>query len=628
MKIKPEILLVNDDDASLMAMESLLTSGPNRNDYSVVVARSGEEALRKVLTHEFAVILLDVNMPQMDGFETAEAIHSHPRSTLVPIIFVTAHFADEMYRLKGYQKGAVDYLFTPVIPQILLAKVAVFVELRKKNLELQQKTLELASLNRDLRVQTMQDLKRVNAQLESEVLERKQAEHRARELAIRDPLTGLLNRRSLIDQLTHAIALSVRTKKNFALLFLDLDKFKSVNDTLGHEVGDALLREVARRIGGAIRECDTAARLGGDEFVIVLEVLNSINDIATVAEKVSLTLSAPYRIGEHDISTSATIGIAIYDKDGKDVPTLMTNADLAMYDAKRQQRGSIQFFHPRLTLAKVKHSQLQKKFENAVKNREFVVHYQPKINLKSGGITAIEAVLRWTHPRDGLSCPDELISTATDPALLALLDQMTITMVCEQLRVWIDQNWLPDGVPVIINCTLLSSSFARDLTAAIEHYGLAPTNIQLHVTETQLLSDSAQASSALDNLTESGFISGINHFGIGYSSLTVLKDFSLNFLKIESSIIQNLSDQNNAKILGGIIQLAHAMSLTVVADGVTTRGQLALLHKLGCDDYQGPLLAKPLPANKMPQLQLLQLAIPKRSTHPHVSQKKGAPTLN
>ena len=619
--IKPQILLVNDDPASLMAMESLLTSESSRREYTVVVARSGEEALRKVLTHEFAVILLDVNMPVMNGFETAEAIHSHPRSNQVPIIFITAHFGDEIYRLKGYQKGAVDYLFTPVIPQILLTKVAVFVELHKKNLELQQKTDELACLNQDLRVQTMQDLKRVNARLEEEVQERKLAEERARELAIRDPLTGLLNRRSLIEQLNHAITLSARGDKQFALLFLDLDKFKIVNDTLGHEAGDELLREVSRRLGAAIRESDTAARLGGDEFVILLEVLTSPDDITKVAQKISHALSTPYHIGEHDISSSATIGIAIYPSDGKDVQTLMKHADLAMYSAKHQRRGSIQFFNPGLNLEQVKHGQLQKKFAHAVKKREFVVYYQPKVNLKTGVVTAIEASLRWAHPRNGVSCAAQLISAVTDTTLLALLDRMTISAVCEQIRLWLDKKWLHDDLPVIINCTQLSTDIAADIAAAIRQYRLTPSNIQLHVTEALLLPDITHTSKALANLTGSGIISGISGFGIGYSSLKVLKDFSLNFMKIESSIVQNLEDANNAKILGGIIQLAHAMSLTVVADGVTTRRQLDILHKLGCDDYQGSLFADPLPANEL--LPPREIGPPGQGRSRRVNQKKA-----
>ncbi|MGV3740739.1 MAG: diguanylate cyclase domain-containing protein, partial [Burkholderiaceae bacterium] len=304
--LKPKVLLVNDHAASLLALETLLTRSPGERDYEVVTARSGEEALRKVLHDNFAVILLDVSMPGMDGFETAEIIHSHPRTASVPIIFVTAHYADEMNRLKGYQKGAVDYLFTPIIPQILQSKVDIFVELAKKNLELELKTHQLAELNRDLQVQQMQELKRMNAALQAEIVERRQAEERAHGLATRDPLTGLLNRRSLLEHLDHAIARAGRHKNGMAVLFLDMDRFKTINDTLGHDVGDGLLIQVAERISSSVRESDVVARLGGDEFVILMEDLSAYPSAAEVAKKIIQANTPECRIGSHCLRTSVS----------------------------------------------------------------------------------------------------------------------------------------------------------------------------------------------------------------------------------------------------------------------------------------------------------------------------------
>jgi diguanylate cyclase len=353
----PKVLLVNDDAASLFALESLLMGTPREHDYQLVTAGSGHEALRKVLTHEFAVILLDVNMPGMDGFETAEAIHSHPRSSSVPIIFITAHYADEMHRLKAYQKGAADYLFTPVIPQVLQTKVAVFVELTKKNLELQAKTDELSRLNQDLRVQRMQDLERINHELEQEVAERKVAEQRAHALSIRDPLTGLVNRRSLIQQLEHAVASADRHKSEFALLFLDLDKFKGINDTLGHEVGDELLRQVAARLLAAVRVSDVVARLGGDEFVVLLEGAAAAANAARVARKIEQAHHHAFEINGHRVHTSTSIGIGLYPHDASSAAQLMKNADTAMYHAKQSKRGSIEFFREELNARELERAQ-------------------------------------------------------------------------------------------------------------------------------------------------------------------------------------------------------------------------------------------------------------------------------
>jgi len=568
-----------------------------------VLAHSGEEALRKVLTHEFAVILLDVNMPVMDGFETAEAIHSHPRSAGIPIIFITAHYDDEIHRMKGYQRGAVDYLFTPVIPQILLTKVAVFVELRKKNLELQQKTNELARLNQDLRVQAMHDLKRINMQLEEEIVERKQAEERAHELAIRDPLTGLLNRRSLIDHLDHAISLSGRHKKHFALLFLDLDKFKIVNDTLGHEVGDKLLIEVSRRLTAIIRESDTASRLGGDEFVIILESLTSLDDISNVVNKISRTLADKYRINGHCICTSATIGIATYPQDGGSVQALLKNADLAMYHAKQHQRGSIQYFHEGLNKQQTEHRQLQRDFELALEKKEFKLYFQPKVDINSGKINAIEVLLRWQHPRLGLSCLREIVSSAGNKAQLAELNTWVISAACEQTKKWLDDGWLSPEVPVVINLVVphIGPEFSQTLLAVLKQQKLSAENIQLHVTEPQLLPDMDSACRELTLLQEAGITLGIDNFGIGYSSLTVLKGCSLGFIKTERSLAQNLENISSRKFLEGIVNLAHAMSLRVVVDGVDNAQQLATLRELGCDDYQGKLMCDPVTSENLPR---------------------------
>ena len=340
----PKVLLVNDDAASLFALESLLMGVTDEDEYELFTAASGHEALRQVLKHEFAVILLDVNMPGMDGFETAEAIHSHPRSSSTPIIFITAYYADEMHRLKAYQKGAADYLFTPVIPQVLQTKIAVFVELTKKNLQLRAKTEELSRLNQDLRVQRMQDLKRINQELEQEVAERKVAEERAHALSIRDPLTSLVNRRSLIQQLEHAAASADRSGSEFALLFLDLDKFKTINDTLGHEVGDELLRQVSARLLAAVRVSDVVARLGGDEFVVLLEGAGAAANAARVARKIQQAHRRAFDINGHRITTSTSIGIGLYPQDANNAAQLMKNADTAMYHAKQNRRGSIEFF--------------------------------------------------------------------------------------------------------------------------------------------------------------------------------------------------------------------------------------------------------------------------------------------
>lgn len=344
----PKVLLVNDDPATLLALEALLTEAAQRANFEVVTALSGEEALRQVLTQDFAVILLDVKMPGMDGFETAEAIHSHPRSASVPIIFTTAYYGDEVNRLKGYQNGAVDYLFTPVIPQVLQTKVSVFIDLARKRIELESKTRELETLNQDLRVQQVHELKRINAALEREVTVRRKAEQRAHDLATRDPLTRLPNRRSLIEHLEHAVAHAARHHEHLGLLFIDLDKFKSINDTLGHEAGDDLLIQFSARVAASVRESDMVARLGGDEFVVLLEGLSEAADAGTAAKKILQAVEQPYRIGTHSIKIAASIGISLFPFDATSAHGLMKNADTAMYHAKKLTPGSFCFYKKNL----------------------------------------------------------------------------------------------------------------------------------------------------------------------------------------------------------------------------------------------------------------------------------------
>lgn len=598
----PKVLLVNDHPASLLALETLLNRSKDEYGYEVVTAQSGEEALRQVLHTQFAVILLDVSMPGMDGFETAEIIHSHPRSASVPIIFVTAHYADEMNRLKGYQKGAVDYLITPLIPQILLNKVAVFVELAKKNMELDSKTKALAELNRDLQVQQMQDLRRINAALEAEIIERRQAEERAHGLATRDALTGLLNRRSLIESLEHAIAAAARNKKGLALLFLDMDRFKTINDTLGHDVGDELLIEVASRIKRSVRESDMVARLGGDEFVVLMEDLPAYPDAAEVAKKIVQANSPAYPVGTHLLKTSVSIGISIYPQDGTTVQTLMKNADLAMYHAKQQQRGSIQFFHEELNARLVERTRLQNEMQHAIDNNEFELYYQPKVDIYSGRVAGVEALIRWHHPRHGIITGAQFISEAADSGHLVPIGEWVISAACAQAKKWLDANAPFLQLPIAVNIAIpqIHAELPGAIRKAMKKHGIPPSSLQLEITESLLIQDLEKATSVLREISESGITIAIDDFGTGYSSLSVLKALPIDILKIDQSFVRDLGKNlGDTAIVAAIVNMARALALRVVAEGVETQEQLAILRELGCDEYQGFLFSRPLPGDDL-----------------------------
>ncbi|MEN3365511.1 MAG: diguanylate cyclase [Burkholderiales bacterium] len=603
--IIPKVLIVNDDAASLLALHSLLsgTNGVGRG-YDIVTARSGHEALREVLNNDFAVILLDVSMPGMDGFEAAEAIHSHPRSASVPIIFVTAYYADEINRLKGYQEGAVDYLFTPIIPQILQSKVAVFVELAKQRIELQQKTQQLEELNQDLRVQRMRDLERINAALEVEVAVRRQAEARAHELATRDPLTRLANRRSLIERLEHAIAHANRHEEQLALLFLDLDKFKSINDTLGHEVGDELLVQVAARLNDAVRETDMVSRLGGDEFVVLLEGLPGTSGVSKIAKKIAHSLAQPYEIGMHIVRTSASVGISAFPQDGATAQLLMKNADLAMYHVKRQRRGAVQFFHEELNEKMQERAQFEQELQHALEKEEFVLYYQPKVEIASGRVSGVEALLRWRHPRLGLIAAEQFISVAADLRLSLQIGDWVISAACAQMRQWLDAGFPVLSFPVAVNVTVpeLLPEFPSKIRKVLKKYGLAPSCLQLEITESLLERDLERVSTVLHELNDSGITIAIDDFGTGYSSLSMLKALPIDILKVDQSFVRDLTEEpGETAIVSAIISMARALALRVVAEGVENEAQLALLGTLGCDEYQGYLFSEPMAADDLMQ---------------------------
>lgn len=603
--LKPKVLLVNDHPASLMALETLLLRSTQENNFEVVTARSGEEALRYVLHQQFAVILLDVSMPGMDGFETAEIIHSHPRSSAVPIIFVTAHYGDEMNRLKGYQKGAVDYLFTPIIPQILQNKVLIFVELAKKNLELESKTHELAELNRDLQVQQMKELKRVNAALEAEVIERRQAEERAHGLATRDPLTGLLNRRSLLEHLEHAIARADRHKESVAVLFLDMDRFKAINDTLGHDVGDELLIEIASRITSSVRESDVVARLGGDEFVVLMEDLSTFPGAGEVAKKIIQSSSPEFRVGSQCLRTSVSIGISIYPQDGKTAHELMRHADLAMYHAKQQRRGSMQFFHEELNAKLTERVQLEHEMQHAIENHEFELYYQPKVEIATGRMMGTEALIRWHHPRLGLIPGSEFIPVAMDSGHLVAIGDWVIAAACRQARAWLDMDGCQNNLPIAINVAIpqIHADLPESLLSMLRKYDLHPSCLQMEITESLLIRDLEKATAVLQQIGESGISIAIDDFGTGYSSLSVLKALPIDILKIDQSFVRDLGKSvGDTAIVAAIVNMARALALRVIAEGVESKEQLAILRSLGCDEYQGYFHSQPMPAAALAHL--------------------------
>jgi diguanylate cyclase (GGDEF)-like protein len=599
---KPKVLLVNDHPASLFALKTILINAPQADQYEVFTASSGPDALRQVLEHKFAVILLDVSMPGMDGFETAQLIHSHPLSSVVPIIFITAHYADEMNRIKGFQHGAADYMISPVIPEILLAKVLVFIELERKNLQLEVQKRELAALNKNLQVQQMEDLRRVNAMLQDEIAERRLAEERAHELATRDPLTGLMNRRSLAEQLEHAMMRASRVNEQLALLFLDMDKFKSVNDSLGHDAGDELLVQVASRLRSAVRESDVVARLGGDEFVVLMEGLPSYAAAAEVANKIVTAVGEPFEVCSQNLRTSVSIGIGMYPQDASSVQDLMRCADLAMYHAKQERRGSIQFFHEELNARLIERRQLEHELQQALEHDEFELYYQPKVDVRTGRVAGVEALLRWHHPRLGVLSGGQFMAAATDTGQVVAIGEWVISTACAQARAWQEAGDGFPHLPIAVNIAIpqIYADLPDVIERALRKHDVGPASLQLEITESLVIRDVERATSVLKEISESGITIAMDDFGTGYSSLSVLKSLPIDILKIDQSFVRDLGrNLGDNAIVAAVVNMAQALALRVVAEGVETEEQLEILRDLGCDEHQGYLYSRPLPAHAL-----------------------------
>jgi diguanylate cyclase (GGDEF)-like protein/PAS domain S-box-containing protein len=441
------------------------------------------------------------------------------------------------------------------------------------------------------------ELQAANARLEAEISERKLAEGRARHLADHDALTGLPNRRILEDRLTQALALSYRNRKQTAAMFIDLDRFKTINDSLGHAVGDQLLKAVAERLVKQLRVGDTVCRIGGDEFVVVLPEIVRGADAAQVAQKIIETLSDPIGLEERDITVTPSIGISVFPEDGSDAETLIRNADAAMYHAKEMGRSNYQFFTDQMNLAASRRLTLENDLRRAVQKNELVVYYQPISELKTGCAVMHEALLRWKHPSRGLVSPADFIQLAEDTGLILKIGEQALHDACA----WAHKIGVDKRMPVAVNISARQFNdpkLVEMVARTLEETGLPAEMLELEITESTVMRQTDATLAMLKKLKELGVSLAIDDFGTGYSSLAYLKRFPVDKLKIDKSFITDVpkSRDHNA-IVTAIIGLAHALSLRVVAEGVETEAQLEFLQGAGCDLIQGYLAGKPIDAD-------------------------------
>jgi diguanylate cyclase (GGDEF)-like protein len=450
----------------------------------------------------------------------------------------------------------------------------------------------------------------------------RQAEERIRQLAFIDGLTGLPNRELFKDRLAEAVKMAHRHRRFLALLYLDLDNFKRINDTLGHNVGDLLLQATARRLLASVRNSDSAARveaddesgdtarLGGDEFTVLLTEVRRSEDAAEVAERIRTALSAPLSLAGHEVFITPSIGIAVFPQDGETPEALLKNADMAMYFAKRQGRNLHQFFDPTLNEAALRRLKVESQLRRAIEREELGLHYQPQLDLDSGRICGVEALLRWNSAELGPVPPADFIPLAEDTGLIIPIGEWVLRTACRQARAWQEA-----GVPlprVAVNVSVLQfvqPGFTALVRAVLEETGLAPPALELEITEGLLMKDPEGAERTLHALKALGVQVAIDDFGTGYSSLSRLRQFPIDRLKIDRTFVRDVPENHSdSAIAMAVIAMAESMRLKVIAEGVENEAQMAFLRDRRCDEIQGYLLSRPLPPAQA--LELLRNHLP------------------
>ncbi|CAM2068511.1 EAL domain-containing protein [Sulfidibacter corallicola] len=711
---RPMILAVDDCQSTLLVIEKILED----MDAQLVKAHSGREALSLVLRHSFALILLDIQMPEIDGFETATLMRSYLGSKDTPIIFVTAEMKSEAHIKRGYEVGGVDYLFKPLDVKILRSKVHVFLEMDAKAKKLKETMMSLhvagqrnrmlldcagegiigydlngkiifanpmagsllgcnheqlsgrhlleflgpkydgsrvgeweltpiyaacftgSSYKREsdtlyrsnglgfpvaftVNAATLEDMGYAGGVMVfRDITERKEVEARLLRLARYDQLTELANRTFFREFLEATIARAKRRAKLFALFFIDLDGFKEVNDQLGHQAGDQLLKEVAKRLKECIRIGDLAARLGGDEFCLVFDDLSKLDDCYQLSEKLWKALSQPYLIDGRETVISSSIGVATFPDMSTEAEELIQSADMAMYHAKKSGKNKIQFFEPRLHEQVMERNLLTLELRRAsARLNEFQVYFQPKVDGNEFKIIGVEALVRWFHPELGMISPGKFVPIAESTGVITTIGDWVFEESCRITRNLQRQGLISEDWKLAVNVSLRQlkeGHFIRNLSRVLKETGFKPENLEIEITESMFMEDTKYAVHILQEIHNLGVTIAVDDFGTGYSSLNYLSRLPIDVLKIDRSFVMDIGkDSCEDTIVRAIISLAHSLDLKVVAEGVEKKEHIEFLKRNQCDAFQGYYFSKPL--NLVDLTELLTLKYP--------FEKRGVPAL-
>jgi diguanylate cyclase (GGDEF)-like protein len=550
------LLVIEDNPGDVRLLREMF----NEQDSHDVVLNQVEcmrDAEKYLAEHAVDIILLDLGLPDAHGLEAVR--RAHAAAPHVPLVVLTG-MDDEAMAITALKEGAQDYLIKGEIEARGL--------LRSLRYAIERNTMEEAA-----RAMNME----MNAS----------AQH--------DFLTGLPNRFLLNDRINEAIAVASRHKKKVALLFLDLDRFKHINDSLGHPIGDKLLQSVARRLVGCVRNSDTVSRQGGDEFVVLLAEAEQWKDAATMARRMLKAVAVPHRIDHHDFHITTSIGVSIYPDDGLDAETLIKNADTAMYQAKENGRQRYRFFKREMNIRAVERQFIEEGLRQAMSRQELTLQYQPKIDLRTGAITGAEALLRWTHPTRGLISPAQFIPVAEECGLILPIGSWVLRQACAQAQAWIDAGLPATAVAVNVSAVQFrDENFLKNVFEILSDTGLDPRLLELELTESVLMKRVGSTASILQTLRERGVQVAIDDFGTGYSSLSYLRKFPVDTLKIDQSFVRQISAGDDPTIVTAVINMARSLNLRVVAEGVETFEELAILRAQHCDEVQGYYFSRPV----------------------------------
>ncbi|PZU99372.1 MAG: GGDEF domain-containing response regulator [Pseudanabaena sp.] len=581
-----DILIVDDTPNNLRFLSTTLTE----QGYKVRSVTDGLMALTVAQAANPDLILLDIMMPNIDGYEVCQRLKANEQTHDIPVIFLSA--LDEVIdKVKAFSVGGVDYITKPFQLDEVLARIQTHLSLRAAQKEISQLNAELE-----------QRVRQRTAQLEQEISERLQAQERLLHLALHDVLTGLPNRTWFMKRLEQILQqVSQRPCYQFAVLFLDCDRFQSVNDSLGHLVGDQLLVSIARRIELCLRPDTTFCRLGGDEFTILLQDVDSSAEPVSLANKILKELAAPFQVGSYQVFTNVSIGIVMGSDLYKQPEHILRDADTAMYRAKANGKACYQIFEQPMHSHALHNFQLESELRVALEQNQLEAYYQPIVAIADRKISSFEALVRWHHPQVGLVAPNSFIPIAEEMGAVVAIDLIVLRQACQQLKNWQNEGLVDSTVTMSVNLSVrhfMTFDLLKQIDLILKETGIDGSSLRLEITESAIMENAELAARIIEQLQHRHIQLSIDDFGTGYSSLSYLHRLPIDQLKIDRSFIIRIGKNGeNTEIITAIIALAKSLNMSVIAEGVDTYEQLDHLNKLDCKFCQGYIFSKPVDAS-------------------------------